>query len=67
MFTYGKKNSYSQGFQNVFNVREAKMSEIKRAPISDVVPRFIEVGCLKNKLNRIRYELDCVIIPKNLK
>ena len=26
----------------------------------------MEVRCLTNKLNKIRYELDCVVIPKNL-
>ena len=28
---------------------------------------FIEVGCLKNKLNQIKYELGCVVMPKNSK
>ena len=27
-------------------------------------PIFIEVGMLKNKLNEIRYELECVLISK---
>ena len=35
--------------------------------IYDIFPLFIEVGCLKNKLNKIRYELECIVIPKNSK
>ena len=35
--------------------------------MSDLSSLFIEVGCLKNKLNQIRYELGCVVIPKNSK
>ena len=34
--------------------------------ISDVFPLFIEVGCLKNKLNKIRYELEWKIPTKHI-
>ena len=30
-------------------------------------PLFIEVGMLENKLNKIRYKLERVLISKNLK
>ena len=39
----------------------------KKALISDLFPLFIEGGCLKNKLNKIIYELECIVIPKNSK
>ena len=50
-----------------FILRKGREKSEKRVHISDLCSLFIDVWCLKNKLDWIRYELGCVLIPKNLK